>query len=119
MSMKATVSGLLQAAGESLTYRRLTLTETDDGEVLVDATTDAACYGAPTPWAVVDADNRVIESNEIGIEVDALSLDNASLVPQTDDYILVNGEFRKILDYKPRRWIGETVSYNLKVQGIS
>jgi hypothetical protein len=119
MSMKATVAGLIQAAGESLTYRRLTLRETDAGEVLVDSTTDVVCYGAPTPFVIVDADYRTIETNDISVEVDAQSFDSAGLVPKSDDFLYVNGAWRKILDYHPRRWQGETVAYSMHIQGIS
>lgn len=115
--MKATVAGLLELAGESLTFRRETLSPTSDGEVIVDATTDVACFGAPTPYELSDVDGRVIQAGDMVVEVDAQSFDSSGLTPKPDDLILYNSTWWKIQNSDPRRFQGETVSYSFHLRG--
>jgi hypothetical protein len=115
--MKTTVAGLIELAGESLTFRRETLSPTTDGEVIVDSTTDVACFGAPTPYMLSDADGRVMQAGDIVIEVEALSFDSTGITPKPDDLVLYNSTWWKIQDSDPRRFQGETVSYSFQLRG--
>ena len=44
-----------------------------------------ACFGAPTPYMLSDADGRVMQAGDIVIAVEALSFDSTGITPKPDD----------------------------------
>jgi hypothetical protein len=115
--MKPTVAGLIEKAGEALTLRRRVFRDTDEGETVVDSTSDVTCYGAPTPYEITTENASFVHAGDILIELEAMSFDNAGIEPEGDDLILLDAVWHNLVDVKPRKFQGETVSYYAHVRG--